>query len=109
MDLLLIRTYAAICYAVFKLRAFVTDGSKGTGEAIVRRLASAGASIVTTARSSPVESDLPAHFVPADLATTEAAAKAANAVTDHLGGVDILCTILEVPAHPVEDSPRLQR
>jgi len=71
-------------------RAFVTGGSKGTGEAIVRRLASAGASIVTTARSAPVESDLPAHFVPADLTTAEGAAKAANAVTDRLGGVDIL-------------------
>ena len=71
-------------------RAFVTGGSKGTGQAIVRRLASAGASIITTARSAPVESDLPAHFVPADLTTAEGAAKAASAVTDHFGGVDIL-------------------
>ena len=71
-------------------RAFVTGGSKGTGQAIVRRLASAGASSITTARSAPVESDLPAHFVPADLTTAEGAAKAASAVTDHFGGVDIL-------------------
>jgi len=71
-------------------RAFITGGSKGTGEAIVRRLAASGASIVTTARSAPVESDLPAHFVAADLTTAEGATKAANAVTDRMAGVDII-------------------
>jgi NAD(P)-dependent dehydrogenase (short-subunit alcohol dehydrogenase family) len=71
-------------------RVFVTGGSKGTGEAIVRRLAAGGANIVTTARSAPVDSDLPAHFIPADLTTADGAAKAATAVTDRLGGVDIL-------------------
>jgi NAD(P)-dependent dehydrogenase (short-subunit alcohol dehydrogenase family) len=71
-------------------RVFVTGGSKGAGEAIVRRLAAGGASIVTTARSAPAESDLPAHFVPADLTTVKGAAKIAEAVTAHLGAVDIL-------------------
>jgi NAD(P)-dependent dehydrogenase (short-subunit alcohol dehydrogenase family) len=71
-------------------RVFVSGGTKGAGEAIVRRLASAGASVATAARSAPVESDLPAYFVPADLGTAEGAAKAADAVTAHLGGVDIL-------------------
>jgi NAD(P)-dependent dehydrogenase (short-subunit alcohol dehydrogenase family) len=71
-------------------RAFVTGGSKGAGEAIVRRLAAGGAKLVTTARSAPADSDLPAHFVPADLTTAEGAARAAEAVVAHLGGVDIL-------------------
>jgi NAD(P)-dependent dehydrogenase (short-subunit alcohol dehydrogenase family) len=71
-------------------RVFVTGGSKGTGEAIVRRLAAGGAKVVTTARSAPIESNLPAHFISADLTTTEGAAKAATAVTEHLGGVDFL-------------------
>jgi NAD(P)-dependent dehydrogenase (short-subunit alcohol dehydrogenase family) len=72
-------------------RAFVTGGSKGAGEAIVRRLAAGGANVVTSARSAPPpESKLPAHFVPLDLTTAEGAAKAAEAVMAHLGGVDIL-------------------
>jgi NAD(P)-dependent dehydrogenase (short-subunit alcohol dehydrogenase family) len=71
-------------------RVFVTGGSKGAGEAIVRRLAAGGASVVTSARTCPLESDLPAHFVTADLSTAEGAAKAAEAVSAHCGGVDIL-------------------
>ena len=71
-------------------RVFVTGGSKGTGEAIVRRLAAGGANIVTTARSARAESDLQAHFIPADLTTMEGVNTAAGAVIDHLGGVDIL-------------------
>ncbi len=71
-------------------RVFVTGGSKGTGEAIVRRLAAGGASIVTTARTAPVGSDLPAHFVAADLTTAEGASLAAKAVIERLAGVDLL-------------------
>ena len=71
-------------------RVFVTGGTKGAGEAIVRRFASAGAQLVTAARSAPAKPDLPAHFVPADLSTPAGAAKAAEAVTEYLGGLDIL-------------------
>lgn len=71
-------------------RVLVTGGTKGAGEAIVRRLAAAGATIATIARSLPVELDLPAYFVSADLGTSSGAAKAADAVIEHLGGVDIL-------------------
>ncbi|HMP77563.1 MAG TPA: SDR family oxidoreductase [Kiritimatiellia bacterium] len=71
-------------------RAFITGGSKGAGEAIVRRLAAGGADVVTCARAAPAESDLPAHFIPADLTTAEGAEKATRAVVQQLGGVDIL-------------------
>jgi NAD(P)-dependent dehydrogenase (short-subunit alcohol dehydrogenase family) len=71
-------------------RVFVTGGTKGAGEAIVRRFAAGGASVATAARSAPVESDLPAYIAPADLSTAEGASRVASAVTAHLGGVDIL-------------------
>lgn len=50
-------------------KALVTGGTKGAGEAIVRRLAQAGAEVVTTARSTPAAQNLPARFIPADLTT----------------------------------------
>jgi NAD(P)-dependent dehydrogenase (short-subunit alcohol dehydrogenase family) len=71
-------------------RVFVTGGTKGAGEAIVRRFASAGARLVTAARSAPAELDLPAHFVSADLSIPTGVAKVAEAVTEYLGGLDIL-------------------
>lgn len=71
-------------------RVFVTGGTKGAGEAIVRRFAAAGARVVTSARSAPVETDLPAYFVRADLTTAGGASEAAQAVVSHLGGLDIL-------------------
>jgi NAD(P)-dependent dehydrogenase (short-subunit alcohol dehydrogenase family) len=50
-------------------RALVTGGTKGMGEAIVRRLVAGGARVVTTARS-PVREGQPSDlFVQADIAT----------------------------------------
>ena len=71
-------------------RVLVTGGTKGAGEAIVRRFASAGARLVTVARSAPLNHDFPAHFVSGDLSTPTGAARVAEAVTGYLGGVDIL-------------------
>jgi len=68
-------------------RALVTGGTKGTGEAIVRRLAAAGAEIITTARSAPEAADLPARFIAADLTTAEGAqtlCASVKATWDHL-------------------------
>ena len=70
-------------------RVFVTGGTKGAGEAMVRRFAAAGAGVAAIARSAPA-SDLPAHFVPADLRTADGSANVANAVVEYLGGLDIL-------------------
>jgi NAD(P)-dependent dehydrogenase (short-subunit alcohol dehydrogenase family) len=71
-------------------RALVTGGTKGMGEAIVRRLKESGASVVTTARSIPRDITEAELFVTADLSTAEGAAKVVGFVLERLGGVDIL-------------------
>jgi NAD(P)-dependent dehydrogenase (short-subunit alcohol dehydrogenase family) len=71
-------------------RALVTGGTHGMGEAIVRRLAAAGAKVTTTARSDPATA-LPVDlFVKADVGTAEGVRTVVRAVVEVLGGVDIL-------------------
>ena len=71
------------------LRVLVTGGSRGLGEATVRRFAAAGANVLTTSRSTPRE-DLPAMFIPADLSTEQGVAELGRQVIDRVGGVDVL-------------------
>ena len=71
-------------------RALVTGGTKGMGEAIVRRLAAGGARVATTARSPLPESQVVELFVQADISTREGVDKVVREVLDRLGGVDIL-------------------
>jgi NAD(P)-dependent dehydrogenase (short-subunit alcohol dehydrogenase family) len=71
-------------------RALVTGGTKGMGEAIVRRLSRSGAVVVTTARSTPEDLPQPDLFVQADISTEEGVEKVVTHVRDRLGGVDIL-------------------
>lgn len=71
-------------------RVFVSGGTKGAGEAIVRRFAAGGAMVATTARSAPKNSDLPGVFVAADLGNSAGAAKAAQAVLSALGPPDVV-------------------
>lgn len=69
-------------------RVLVTGGTKGAGEAVVHRLAAAGATIATTARSPAAT---PAGlYVEADISTLEGTAKVAAAVIDGLGGIDVM-------------------
>jgi NAD(P)-dependent dehydrogenase (short-subunit alcohol dehydrogenase family) len=71
-------------------RALVTGGTKGIGEAVVKRLTRGGATVIATARS--IASDLPQSvlFVQADISSLQGVEKVINEVEDRLGGVDIL-------------------
>ncbi|GAA2311300.1 oxidoreductase [Actinomadura luteofluorescens] len=71
------------------LRVLVTGGSRGLGQATVRRFAAAGATVLTASRSRPKEGD-GATFIPADLSTEEGAAELGRRVVDLVGGVDVL-------------------
>jgi NAD(P)-dependent dehydrogenase (short-subunit alcohol dehydrogenase family) len=71
-------------------RALVTGGTKGMGEAIVRRLVAGGARVATAARSPLPEDQTVDLFVQVDIATTDGVGKVVSEVLSHLGGVDIL-------------------
>jgi NAD(P)-dependent dehydrogenase (short-subunit alcohol dehydrogenase family) len=70
--------------------ALVTGGTRVIGAAIVHRLSRAGATVVTTARSTPQDLLQPELFVAADLGTAEGAETVVSAVRERLGGIDIL-------------------
>lgn len=71
-------------------RVLVTGGTKGAGEAIVRRLKAGGATVATTARSALPDGLAVDAFIQADLATVEGVESAASGVREKLGGVDIV-------------------
>lgn len=70
-------------------RAFVvTGGTQGTGAATVRRLAAAGARVVTAARG-PAPDDLPAEqAIRADLTTNEGCDALVRAARERFGRID---------------------
>jgi NAD(P)-dependent dehydrogenase (short-subunit alcohol dehydrogenase family) len=71
-------------------RALVTGGTRGIGAAIVHRLRGAGATVVTTARSTPQDLSQPERFVAADLSTAVGTEQVVRTVRERLGGLDIL-------------------
>jgi NAD(P)-dependent dehydrogenase (short-subunit alcohol dehydrogenase family) len=71
-------------------RVLVSGGTKGAGEAIVRRLAAAGADVITSARSAPSDATLPARFIATDLATSGGVEEISKVIRDEFGGIDIL-------------------
>lgn len=71
----------------------VTGGTKGTGEAIVRRFAAAGARVLTTARTPP-EAPLPARFIAADLSRPEGVEALIAGLGDDAGRIDVVVHVL---------------
>lgn len=73
-------------------KVLVTGGTKGMGQAVVKRLANGGATVLTTARS--LSTDLPnsVKFVQADVATPEGVEQIITAVKSNLE-VSILLSI----------------
>jgi NAD(P)-dependent dehydrogenase (short-subunit alcohol dehydrogenase family) len=77
-------------YELSGKKALVTGGTKGMGAAIVRRLRQAGATVMTTARTSPQNLDLPELFVQADISTPEGVKYVVENVLSNIGALDIL-------------------
>jgi len=71
-------------------RVLVTGGTKGIGEAIVKSLRAAGATVMTTARSMPPDLESPELFVQSDISTPDGAEKIVKEVHARFGSLDIL-------------------
>jgi NAD(P)-dependent dehydrogenase (short-subunit alcohol dehydrogenase family) len=71
-------------------RVLVTGGTKGMGEAMVRRLTLGGASVATTARSPLPEDQQPALFVQTDIGTAQGVQEVVDLLLKSWGGIDIL-------------------
>jgi NAD(P)-dependent dehydrogenase (short-subunit alcohol dehydrogenase family) len=80
-------------------RVLVTGGTKGIGEAVVKRLALGGATVITTARSLPAR-DSSGQYIQADLSTPEGVDRVVKATFDRLGGLDILVNSVGGSAAP---------
>ncbi len=68
----------------------MTGGTKGMGEAIVRRLTIGGGSVATTARSPLPEGQQPAMFVQLDSGTADGVQAVVDRLLREWHGVDIL-------------------
>ena len=71
-------------------RILVTGGTKGIGEAIVRRLMAAGGKVAATGRSALAEGHRPTLFVQADVSTADGVKAVADKLTAEWGGIDVL-------------------
>ena len=80
--------------------ALVTGGTKGAGKAIAERLLQAGATVITTARNAPEETESNLHFIPADLSKAEDAQKVIHQVLSTYGRLDILVNNLGASTTP---------
>jgi NAD(P)-dependent dehydrogenase (short-subunit alcohol dehydrogenase family) len=71
-------------------KVLVTGGTKGIGEAIVKRLRQAGARVITTARSRPDDLQSPDLFIQSDIGTPDGVQMVVKQVLARFAGLDIL-------------------
>src|SRR5260370_41891361 len=71
-------------------RVLVTGGTKGVGQAIVRRFQLGGALVATTARAPSLHDQAANLFVQADLGTASGVSAVADHIRQEWGGLDIL-------------------
>src|SRR5258708_1131926 len=88
-------------------RVLVTGGTKGAGEAIVRRFTLSGASVATTARSPLPAGQNPALFIQASVATAEGVQNVVDRVMKEWSGIDILVNCVGGSDAPNAASPPL--
>src|SRR5260370_38566102 len=81
-------------------RVRVTGGTKGAGKAIAGRFLLAGGTVIITARSAP-EEKTGAHFIQADVSTSEGTTKAIRDLLNPFNGADIRVHNAAGPAVPV--------
>lgn len=70
--------------------ALITGGTKGIGRAIAERLSEAGALVIVTARTRPIETHTKHHFIAADLTIAAQTDKVVNEINEKFGSIDIL-------------------
>src|SRR6201987_3385944 len=75
-------------------RVLVTGGTKGVGEAIVRRFTLSGAAVATTARSPLPKEQSPSIFVQTDVGTAEGVQKVVGRIQQEWNRLDILVNCL---------------
>ena len=75
-------------------RVLVTGGTKGMGEAIVRRFVLSGGVVATTARSPLPPGQKPSLFVQADIGTVEGVQRVLDRIQQEWNGLDILVNCL---------------
>src|SRR5262245_1189358 len=71
-------------------RVLVTGGTKGMGEAIVRRFALSGAAVASTARSPLAQGHSSSLFVQTDIGSAQGVQKVVDRIQQEWGGLDIL-------------------
>ena len=71
-------------------RVLVTGGSKGIGEAIVKRLSQAGTTVITTARSKSEASSSRGLIIQSDISTPAGVENVVGEIFERFGGLDIL-------------------
>ena len=70
-------------------RVLVTGGTKGVGKAAADRFLQGGATVAITARSVPAQNTA-AHFIQADVSTSEGTAHVIDEMLSRFKGVDII-------------------